>query len=58
VAQLPEFEPDFRISEWLARSGQWQSDAAGLSVLALGRHGQIADVRFAPKAVIPGKSAF
>ncbi|HMJ30359.1 MAG TPA: hypothetical protein VK512_16740, partial [Xanthobacteraceae bacterium] len=23
VAQLLEIEPDFRISEWLARSGQW-----------------------------------
>jgi hypothetical protein len=25
VAQLLEIEPDFRISEWVARSGQWQA---------------------------------
>jgi adenylate cyclase len=25
VAQLLEIEPDFRISEYLARSGQWQA---------------------------------
>jgi len=47
VAQLLEIEPDFRITEWVARSGHWQarisidglrnaglhSDAAGLPVL-------------------------
>jgi adenylate cyclase len=25
VAQFLEIEPDFRISEWVARSGQWQA---------------------------------
>jgi len=25
VAQLLEIEPDFRISEWIARNGQWQA---------------------------------
>ena len=25
VAQLLEIEPDFRVSEWVARSGQWQA---------------------------------
>jgi adenylate cyclase len=25
VAQILEIEPDFRISEWVARSGQWQA---------------------------------
>jgi adenylate cyclase len=25
VAQFLEIEPDFRMSEWVARSGQWQA---------------------------------